>query len=213
VLIVEDHALVADSLAAALAEAGLEVRAVIPRHRDDLTPALDWGPDVVLLDLKLGAFGSGLDLLALLGGPGRAVIVMTGETDPWVLGRCLEAGAAAVMDKGQPLGEVLDALERVGDGRPAMNPLVRAELVGWYRRRNHEVNQLLAPFGQLTPREQQVLAQLMDGQPAEAIARASYLSISTVRSQIKSILAKLGVTSQLAAVARARQAGWRLPAR
>ena len=50
----------------------------------------------------------------------------------------------------------------------------------------------------------------MEGHNAEEIAKAGYVSISTVRSQIKAILQKLGVNSQLAAVAIARRTGWSL---
>jgi DNA-binding NarL/FixJ family response regulator len=53
-----------------------------------------------------------------------------------------------------------------------------------------------------------VLAGLLAGEPAEAIAHRSYVSLATVRSQIRAILLKLGVNSQLAAVAMAREAGW-----
>jgi DNA-binding NarL/FixJ family response regulator len=52
----------------------------------------------------------------------------------------------------------------------------------------------------------------MNGQPVRDIARQSFVSEATVRTQVKSILAKLGVTSQLAAVGAAHQAGWRPPA-
>ena len=55
----------------------------------------------------------------------------------------------------------------------------------------------------LTDREKFVLAELIEGHCAEEIANAAYVSISTVRSQIKAILQKLGVNSQLAAVAQA----------
>lgn len=63
-------------------------------------------------------------------------------------------------------------------------------------------------FAALTNREKVVLAELMEGHCAEEIAKAAFLSISTIRSQIKSILQKLGVNSQLAAVALARRVGW-----
>jgi DNA-binding NarL/FixJ family response regulator len=53
-----------------------------------------------------------------------------------------------------------------------------------------------------------VLAALMDGQQAETIAASSGLSETTIRSQIRGVLIKLGVGSQLAAVATARRAGW-----
>jgi DNA-binding CsgD family transcriptional regulator len=60
----------------------------------------------------------------------------------------------------------------------------------------------------LTDRERVVLAHLMDGLTAQEIAVAEYVSICTVRSQITSILMKLGVRNQLAAVACAHRACW-----
>jgi DNA-binding NarL/FixJ family response regulator len=65
-------------------------------------------------------------------------------------------------------------------------------------------------FATLTDREEVVLAELLEGHCAEEIAKTAFVSISTIRSQIKSILQKLGVNSQLAAVALARRAGWSL---
>ncbi len=64
------------------------------------------------------------------------------------------------------------------------------------------------PFAQLTPREQQVLLALMRGTSALEISKESYVSLPTVRSQIRSILLKLHVSSQLAAVALAYRSGW-----
>ena len=66
----------------------------------------------------------------------------------------------------------------------------------------------LAPFKTLTPRERAVLAALAQGQRAETIAAAAFLSEATVRSQIRGVLAKLGVNSQLEAVALAWTVGW-----
>ncbi len=60
----------------------------------------------------------------------------------------------------------------------------------------------------LTPRETQVLADLTCGKSAKSIARESRLSEATVRTHIRSVLAKLGVNSQLAAVALARDLGF-----
>jgi len=63
-------------------------------------------------------------------------------------------------------------------------------------------------FDRLTPREQQVLSALMRGVKAQDICKQFYVSMPTVRSQIRSILTKLGVSSQLAAVVLAYQSGW-----
>jgi two-component system, NarL family, nitrate/nitrite response regulator NarL len=66
-------------------------------------------------------------------------------------------------------------------------------------------------FDRLTPREEEVLLALMSGAKARDICLQSFVSMPTVRSQIRAILTKLGVTSQLAAVALAYQSGWSGP--
>lgn len=66
----------------------------------------------------------------------------------------------------------------------------------------------LAPFRQLSRREAEVLAGLVEGWNAEMIAEQAFVSVATIRTQIRSLMQKLGVHSQLAAVAAARRAGW-----
>ena len=78
------------------------------------------------------------------------------------------------------------------------------------RRRRREA---YAPFDSLTAREAAVLADIMLGRPADVIASAHYVSLATVRSQIRAILRKLGVNTQLAAVAMAHRCGWSLDQR
>ena len=60
----------------------------------------------------------------------------------------------------------------------------------------------------LSARERVVLIHMMHGRSACDIAALDYVTVSTVRSQIRSILMKLGVSSQLAAVAHAYAACW-----
>jgi DNA-binding NarL/FixJ family response regulator len=60
----------------------------------------------------------------------------------------------------------------------------------------------------LTDRERAVLTHLMHGLTAQEIAATDFVSVATVRSQIASILMKLGVRNQLAAVAYAHRACW-----
>jgi DNA-binding NarL/FixJ family response regulator len=67
-------------------------------------------------------------------------------------------------------------------------------------------------FHELTTREREVLGALMQGKSADTIAEESVVSVATIRTQIRSILAKLGVNSQLAAVARAQEVRWEPPA-
>jgi DNA-binding NarL/FixJ family response regulator len=63
-------------------------------------------------------------------------------------------------------------------------------------------------FEHLSRREQEVLWALMHGVSAREIAKQSYVALPTVRSQIRAVLSKLGVSSQLAAVALAYQCNW-----
>jgi DNA-binding NarL/FixJ family response regulator len=63
-------------------------------------------------------------------------------------------------------------------------------------------------FERLSRRERQVLSALMRGETARDISRQSFVSLPTVRSQIRSILVKLGVSSQLGAVVLAYRSGW-----
>mgnify|MGYP000607291262 CR=1 FL=1 len=81
------------------------------------------------------------------------------------------------------------------------------DLLRYFARRHDRVR--LDPFRQLTARESEVLYDLMQGRNADAIAEASFVSVTTVRTHIRSILRKLDVSSQLAAVAMATGAGWK----
>ena len=67
----------------------------------------------------------------------------------------------------------------------------------------------LEAFDKLSPREQNVLIKLMSGATARQICAEDYVSLPTVRSQIRSIISKLGVSTQLGAVVLAYQSGWR----
>ena len=64
------------------------------------------------------------------------------------------------------------------------------------------------PFESLSRREGEVLCLLMEGHSVAKIAESSFVSIGTVRTQVKAILRKLGVNSQAAAVALAYRSGW-----
>ena len=66
----------------------------------------------------------------------------------------------------------------------------------------------LTPFEELTKSEADVLVGLIDGETAAEVAASRFVAISTVRTHVRQILRKLGVNSQLAAVAMAREAGW-----
>jgi DNA-binding NarL/FixJ family response regulator len=210
VLIVEDHALLAQSLCLALRGDGLEAELCGDLSRDGiLAAAQGYEPDVVLLDLDIGGdLGSSVSLVGPLHEAGAHVVMLTGVTDRARLAECVEAGAIGLLSKAEPFDRLLAALREAVEMGSLLSPAQRDELMAELRAQRAEVRARMEPFERLTARERQVLAALMDGQPAEAIAAEWVVSLATVRSQIRSLLMKLGVHSQLAAVALARRAGW-----
>jgi DNA-binding NarL/FixJ family response regulator len=209
-LIVDDHGVLADGLAMALEAEGLPAKVHVPASPEGILAAVaEDQPHLVLLDLDLGLErGSGVDLVGPLRALGPQVLVLTGSTDRLVHARCLEAGASGVSSKAEPFDRLLDAIRRTARGEPAIGRRRREELLDELRQDRASRSERLAPFERLTPKEASVLVALAEGRSAEAIARASYVSLPTVRTQIRGILVKLGVGSQLAAVAMATERGW-----
>jgi two-component system, NarL family, nitrate/nitrite response regulator NarL len=214
VLIIDDHALFAESLELALSLEGYDVRRS-PRPEPGtsastaLAAAIRMRPRIVLLDLDLGYHGDGARMIGPLVGAGAHVVVVTGCADHSRWGECLRQGARKVLAKTQPLNEILAVVRRLNQGLPVIDREERDQLVKlWYDQRQ-EREGMVERLQMLTRREQEVLVHLMKGHPVREIATMSVVSEATVRTQVKSILAKLGVSSQLAAVGMAHYVGWR----
>ena len=216
ILLIEDHALFAESLDLALTMEGYDVRrAPVPGKATStaavVAAAARQRPRIVLLDLDLGGFGDGAELINPLARTGANVVVVTASADRGRWGECVRQGARKVIAKTQPLNEVLSVVRRIYQGLPVMDHDEREELLRlWHSQRSAQqlVSRRLA---HLTNREREVLGQLMEGNQVRDIARSRYVSEATVRTQVKSILAKLEVSSQLAAVGVARSVGWQPP--
>jgi DNA-binding NarL/FixJ family response regulator len=209
VAIVEDHGLLAQSLAFALANLGVEVHTVADIRPPSVLETLANRPlDVVLLDFDLGPAGNGLQLVRPLTEMGFRVVMLTGETNSIRLAECIEGGAVGIISKQEPFERLVEHVTDVVAGRNILSMATREQMLSELRAYRAREGKRLAPFERLTAREREVLRDVMDGKNAEMIAAESFVSVATVRSHIKSLLAKLGVNSQLAAVAMARRAGW-----
>lgn len=213
VLIVEDHALFAESLELALSLEGYDVRR--PPSGDQTVTApqlmqfvLRWRPRVVLLDLDLAGLGDGARLINPIAQSGANVVVVTSSEDEARWGECIRNGARKTLSKTGPLSDIFSTVRRITQGLPVLDRAERERLLQvWLRERGH---QRLARehLDRLTRREAQVLGHLMSGRPVREIAQLDIVSEATVRTQVKSVLAKLEVTSQLAAVGLAFELGW-----
>lgn len=209
VLIVEDHRAVAQALLAVLRAEGIEAEvAASPALEQVVERATEFDPHVVLLDIDLGETGMAFPLIEPLSARGSAVVMLSGVRDRTTLARCVEQGAVGVLNKAEPVESVLDAVRVTADGGQLMSDVERFEWLAGLRAARADEQARRAPFDQLTPREQDVLVRLGEGLGAAEIAECQFVSVFTVRGHIRSILAKLGVSSQLAAVAAARRAGW-----
>lgn len=200
ILVFDDDLLVAEALVFALVQRGFSARFAVPATLDHLRDAILWVPDLAILDVDL-VDGDPIEFIRFLVGSGVAVAVMGRSNNRELLHRCVDAGAVARIESSVALEDLVHMLGTLISGGkvPTREP---ASASGQAPRPAR------SPFAVLTPREQSVLAELMEGLTADAIAKNAWVAVSTVRSQIKAILQKLGVNSQLAAVALARQAGW-----
>ena len=174
-----------------------------------LAMASELRPDVVLLDLDLGPqLGSGIELVPELRSLDARIVIVSGTTSRLDLAAAVEAGAAGIVGKSQPVGELVAAVQAVADGRTILTLSQRDALLRELQASRAARAFELERFQRLTPREQEVLRGLMKGLRVRDLARAASLSQATVRTQIRGVLTKLGVRSQLEAVAQARTAGW-----
>lgn len=213
VALVEDHALFAESLDVALTLEGYDV------HRIPVSPSIGSAslllptilrahPHIVLLDLDLGSAGNGARLIEPLTRSGVFVAVVTASAEAARWGECLRYGARTVLCKTSPLNSILSTVRRLNEGLPVMSREERESLLRSYQQEKNEMQLVRLRLEELTPRERDILGHLMEGHAVRDIARMGVVSEATVRTQVKSILAKLNVSSQLAAVGAAHHVNW-----
>jgi DNA-binding NarL/FixJ family response regulator len=203
VLVIDDQRAFADLLQRALAgqpdvvcvdvaydvTAGLEL---VEQHR----------PDVVILDVCFDdEVRDGVDVAREIraGYPDTRVVLLTGQTDPSLVGRAAVAGAHALMAKNGSIEEILQSVRDSRSGGLTVDTLFLQALTAV---RAPEPG---APT--LTRRESDVLGMLVLGLDAKAISDQLQISVNTCRSYIKTLLSKLNAHSQLEAVAIARRRG------
>ncbi|MCB2224117.1 MAG: LuxR C-terminal-related transcriptional regulator [Actinobacteria bacterium] len=197
VLVVAADTLVAEALALAISSCGLGARVAA-----DLPLWAREGPGGAAVVLAGGPSAAAREVAALVG-EGRRVAVVADHADPGIPALAA-AGAEAVVPAASDLNSLVTVLSALSRPGPVVSPVpLGARVPG--RAGAAAPTALLEA---LTPREGEILSLLASGRRAAAIARLGFVSLHTVRTQIRSILRKLGVHSQLEAVAIAHRAGW-----
>lgn len=216
VTVIDHHPLVADSVAQALQREGHAVTTLnLARPVASLETILELGlrplPRLVFLEPNLGLIGDGMRLISPLTGAGATVVLLTESRDRFQWGEGIRQGAKDVLHKSCSLRDVVATAQRVRDGLPLMSREERAFLAVSAFTDQEEARTIRSRLDRLTVPEREILAALMAGSRAQDIARRRSTAETTVRSQIKSILAKLEITSQLAAVGIAHRVAWEPP--
>ena len=157
VVIIEDHALFAESLELTLTREGYDVRRLeLPDEGGSLaslrSAAQRLHPRLVLLDLDLGRFGDGLALIGPLAQSGSNVIVVTASTDRGTWGACVRAGARKVLSKTRPLRETLSTVRRLMQGLPVMTSEELESLLEAWRVERSESEEMNNRLARLSPR-------------------------------------------------------------
>ena len=216
IVLVDDHALFAESLELALSMKGYDVRRIESPDEFGSLPALTTKllrlkPHIVLLDLHLGRLGDATRLIAPLARDGVNVVVVTAAADRSLWGACVRQGARKVISKSSPLSQTLGVVRRLHVQQQVMAADEREDLLDHWQRHVSRHAGARSRFALLSERERHLLGELMSGRSVREVATTRVVSEGTVRTQVKSILAKLEVSSQLAAVGMAHEVAWTPP--
>jgi PAS domain S-box-containing protein len=219
ILLVEDHAAVREAIASSFErEAGFEVvgqaaslaqaRRIIGAEPGEEPENLSEPVDVAVIDLGLPD-GYGGELIGELreSNPGAQALVLSANLGRAELARAVESGAGGVLHKTVHLDEMVDAVRRLRAGETLMPVEEVVELLRFTGSRREEEYEARRAIARLTSREIEVLQALTDGLNSKGIAGRLNISLRTERNHASSILAKLGVHSQLQALVFALRHG------
>ncbi|HEY1421737.1 MAG TPA: response regulator transcription factor [Candidatus Dormibacteraeota bacterium] len=202
VLIVEDHQVVAQGLAALIDhQSDMKVVGQVGTVADCTAQAVELNPDVVLLDFRLPD-GTGADCATRIRElrPLARMIFLTREDSEAARFAAVQSGASAFIHKSQAAAEVVGAIRDVARGKMLITPRTIATLLAKRRAIDSQLQRL-------TVREKEVLRLIAEGQPSRGIAGKLGISYTTVRTHIRSLGLKLGVHSKLEAIVKARELG------
>ena len=202
VLIVDDHPLTREALGALLTQHGFSVVAQASDGDEAIELARGLRPNIVLLDLSM----PGLDGLTALprlrdAAPEAEVVVLTASEDDGNLLAAIRGGAAGYLLKSEPPDRIVGFLRGVTQGEVALSGQIARRLLEQVReggRGGGAVPESIASV--LSARELEVLLLLDQHLGTEEIAQRLIISEHTVRSHVKSLLSKLGVSSRREAV-------------
>ncbi len=159
-------------------------------------------PTVALLDLRLPLL-DGLDVLRAVQRddlPTR-IVMLSADSSSGLVYDAVRLGAAGFLTKAATLDQICDAVVAVAGGKTVLAPEIQSGLVMELRERDAPMRPLLSG------RELEILKLIAEGLSGPEIGARLYISSSTVKTHVKSVLDKLGVNDRAAAVAEGMRRG------
>jgi two-component system, NarL family, nitrate/nitrite response regulator NarL len=199
VILCDDHKSLTAALADALRRLGHEIVLIADRPDQALSAAAETSVDVVVMDLAFptgDGFAAAEALRRLPSAP--QVFVLTARTDRDAISLAIQAGASGLLTRQAALDDLVSTLEKVAaggiyyDAQVLRDAFVPAPL---------EVAKARQVAALLTPREREVLERSVRGESTSSMAAAMGISVNTLRSHVRAMLAKLNAHSRLEAVA------------
>ena len=197
ILSVDDHPLLREGIAALIGhQADMQLVAEAADGREALERFRTHRPDVTLMDLQMPEM-TGIDAIGAIRAefPEAHIVVLTTHAGDVQVSRALKAGARAYLLKGLLRKELLETIRAVHAGQRRVSAEAAAEIA------EHAVDDAL------TPREVDVLRLVAEGNANKEIAAQLVLTEETVKSHLRSILAKLAANDRTHAVAIALRRG------
>jgi DNA-binding NarL/FixJ family response regulator len=204
VVVVDDHELFRRGLPLMLAQHRIAVVAEAATGEAGVAAVERTTPDVVLMDVHLPGI-SGIEATRRLSRsmPDVPVVMLTIAREEAELVDSLLAGARGYLLKTAEVTDIVAAVEAASRGDCMLSPPVASQLVAGLRGVHTEAS---GQRPDLSQREREVLALLVDGRDNEDIAETLFISRNTVRHHVSSILDKLGVDNRVQAAVRAVRA-------
>ena len=210
ILIADDQALFREGLHTLLSvHADLEVVGEAGNGEEALRVAAVEHPDVILMDVQMPVLdGVAATRRLRAEQPACRVIMLTTFDDDEYVFEGLRAGAVGYLLKDAPSARLVEAIRAAARGESFLQPSVAAKVVAEFARLAEHPplagDKLAEP---LTEREVEILRRVAQGDTNKDIAASLFLAEGTVKNHVTSILGKLGVSSRLQAVNRARELG------
>ena len=199
VLIVDDHQVVREGLRRMLSlERGIQVVGEAGSGEDAVARAISMTPDVITMDLKMpGMDGITATRLIKEKAPECGILMLTLYAEDYIK-EAIEAGASGYLLKDSDSDQIVAAIRQVYQGLCPIAPSLTKELVTEFARLSRNTRSII-----LTRRQREVLRLVAEGVSGKEIGNSLYISASTVKREIRNILARLGVGDRAQAVSEA----------